>query len=66
MAKQFHLGFVPLRQERFDLLIDRRSYFTRPVQTLLSFARSDAFRAKAEAMEGYAVEDAGVVRWLGP
>jgi len=66
MAKQFHLGFVPLRQERFDLLIDRRSYFTQPVQTLLSFARSDGFRAKAEAMGGYAVEDAGVVRWLGP
>ncbi len=66
MAKQFHLGFVPLRQERFDLLIDRRSYFTHPVQTLLSFARTGAFCAKAEAMGGYAVEDAGVVRWLGP
>jgi putative molybdopterin biosynthesis protein len=66
MAKQFHLGFIPLRQERFDLLIDRRSYFTHPVQTLLSFARSEAFRAKADAMGGYALEDAGAVRWLGP
>jgi len=66
MAKQFHLGFVPLRQERFDLLIDRRSYFTPPVQTLLSFARTGAFRAKAEDMGGYTVEDAGAVRWLGP
>jgi putative molybdopterin biosynthesis protein len=66
MAKQFHLGFVPLRQERFDLLIDRRSYFTHPVQTLLSFARSEDFRAKADAMGGYALEDAGAVRWLGP
>jgi excisionase family DNA binding protein len=66
MAKQFHLGFVALRQERFDLLVDRRSYFTQPVQTLLSFARTGAFRAKAEAMGGYALEDAGAVRWLGP
>jgi putative molybdopterin biosynthesis protein len=66
MAKQFHLGFIPLRQERFDLLIDRRSYFTHPVQTLLSFARSEDFRAKADAMGGYALEDAGAVRWLGP
>jgi len=66
MARQFHLGFVPLRRERFDLLIDRRSYFTDPVQSLLTFARTDAFRARAGAMGGYAVADAGAVRWLGP
>lgn len=65
MAKQFNLGFVPLRQERYDLLIDRRSYFTPPVQTLLTFTRSDAFRAKADAMGGYTVTDTGTVRWLG-
>jgi putative molybdopterin biosynthesis protein len=65
MARQFHLGFVPLREERFDLLVDRRSYFTRPVQTLLSFARTDMFRTKAEAMGGYGVEETGTVRWLG-
>lgn len=66
MARQFHLGFAPLRQERFDLLVDRRSYFTDPVQTLLAFTRTDAFRAKADAMGGYAVEDTGAVRWLSP
>ncbi len=39
MARQFHLGFLPLRDERFDLIVDRRSYFTEPVQRLLAFAR---------------------------
>lgn len=66
MAKQFNLGFVPLRQERYDLLIDRRSYFTPPVQTLFAFTRGADFKAKAAAMGGYSVEEAETVRWLGP
>ncbi len=66
MAQQFHLGFVHLCDERFDLLIDRRSYFTEPVQQLLSFSRSKAFHDKAAAMGGYDMEDCGAVRWLSP
>ncbi|MGF1502312.1 MAG: substrate-binding domain-containing protein [Paracoccaceae bacterium] len=66
MARQFALGFVPLRAERFDLLIDRRSYFTEPVQSLIAFARSDTFRRKAETLGGYALDETGRVRWLSP
>ena len=66
MAKQFHLPFLPLVDERFDLLIDRRSYFTHPVQTLLAFARDDALRHKAAAMGGYDLSEAGALRWLSP
>jgi len=64
MARQFHLGFLPLRQERFDLLVDRRAYFTDPVQALLDFSRTTAFRDKAAAMGGYEVAETGSVRWL--
>ncbi len=64
MARQFGLGFVPLVDERFDLLIDRRAWFTPPFQRLMAFTRTDAFRAKAEALGGYDVGAAGEVRWL--
>ncbi len=64
MAKQFHLPFVPLVDERFDLLIDRRSYFIEPVQSLLRFAQSEAFAAKAGALGGYDIGDLGRVRWI--
>lgn len=64
MARRFNLAFLPLMQERFDLLIDRRAYFTAPVQTLLSFARGGVFRDKAAAMGGYDLAEMGVVRWL--
>lgn len=66
MARRFHLPFVPLLDERYDLVVDRRAWFTEPVQRLLGFARSEAFSAKAAAMGGYDVTTLGTVRWLGP
>lgn len=66
MARQFHLGFLPLMDENFDLLIDRRTYFTQPVQSLMSFIRTEAFRAKAAAMGGYDIGGLATVRWLSP
>ena len=66
MARQFHLPFLPLVRERFDLLIDRRAYFTDRVQTLLAFARGAAMKRKADAMGGYDLSETGHVRWLSP
>ena len=66
MARQFHLPFLPLVRERFDLLIDRRAYFTDRVQMLIAFARGDALRRKADAMGGYDLSETGHVRWLSP
>lgn len=66
MARQFHLAFRPILEERFDLLIDRRAYFREPVQRLMEFARTEAFAAKAEAMGGYDLGETGKVRWVSP
>lgn len=64
MAKQFKLAFLPLVDERFDLLVDRRSYFTEPVQRLLAFAGTPDFRDKAASLGGYDLETHASVRWL--
>ncbi len=66
MARRYNLAFLPLVEERFDLLVDRRAYFTEPVQTLLTFASGAVFRAKAAAMGGYNASALGAVRWLSP
>ncbi|MCI4663910.1 MAG: helix-turn-helix transcriptional regulator [Neomegalonema sp.] len=66
MAKQFNLPFAPLMEEQYDLLIERRAYFTAPVQTLLNFTRTQQFREKAATMGGYNLSAAGAVRWLSP
>lgn len=66
MARQFRLGFQPLIQERFDLLIDRRAYFEAPLQTLLEFCRTPAFASHAQGLGGYDVSGFGTVHWNGP
>lgn len=65
MALQYRLGFVPLVEERFDLLCDRRSYFEPPLQALINFCRSKAFAEKAREMGGYNLAAHGEVRWNG-
>mgnify|MGYP006268951473 CR=1 FL=1 len=66
MARRYSLAFVPLTEERYDLLIDRRAYFTPPVQALVAFARTAAFADRAAALGGYDIGAAGAVRWLSP
>lgn len=66
LASQYKLAFVPIIEERFDLLIDRRAWFEPPLQTFIAFCQSDAFRARARELEGYDVSGLGRVRFNGP
>jgi excisionase family DNA binding protein len=65
LAARFGLGFVPLVRERFDLLVDRRSWFEGPMQRLLAFCRSPAFVAQATAYPGYDIGGLGSVHFNG-
>ncbi|PKP83971.1 MAG: excisionase, partial [Alphaproteobacteria bacterium HGW-Alphaproteobacteria-2] len=65
MARRFGLDFLPLADEYFDLLIDRHTYFTPPVQRLLAFARGPALAERAADLGGYDLAPMGSVRWLG-
>jgi excisionase family DNA binding protein len=64
-ARPFALGFLPLEDEAFDIVVDRRLYFEPAFQKLLAFARTPACAAKAEALGGYNMAELGVVRWNG-
>ena len=61
VARLFGLGFVPLARERFDLALRRRTYFEPAMQRLFAFARSEIFRARAEAFSHYDVGGTGTV-----
>lgn len=65
LAVQFGLGFVPLIDELFDLLVDRRQWFDPPMQRLLAFCRSADFARRAEGFAGYDLGALGEVRWNG-
>lgn len=63
VARRFRLGFVPLRRERFDLVVQRWAYFEPPFQALLALTRSPEFAEQAALMGGYDVSDCGRVTY---
>lgn len=63
LARRFRLAFVPLIDERFDLLVSRRAWFDPPLQALLDFCRRPEFAEKAAELGGYEVTDFGRVHF---
>ena len=63
VARQLRLHFVPLHEERYDLVLRRRDYFEPPFQSLLEFTRSPAFHARAAELAGYDVHALGTVAY---
>jgi len=53
VATQLRLEFVPIVEERYDLVVDRWAWFEPPMQTLAAFCRSPALASRAAALSGY-------------
>lgn len=66
LAAQYRLPFVPVRSERFDILVDRRAWFDPPMQKFVEFCRSKAFRERAALLDGYDIGAAGTIHFNGP
>jgi putative molybdopterin biosynthesis protein len=59
VARQHGLGFIPLFQERYDLVIPAEQYATPQVRGLLSHMRDKRFRKNVAALSGYRTEMMG-------
>jgi excisionase family DNA binding protein len=64
-AREFGLGFAPLVEDRFDLLVERKAFFDPPVQKLMAFCHTERFREKASALGGYDLQGFGAVHFNG-
>jgi len=62
-ARLYRLAFVPVIEERFDLLVDRRAWFEPPLQRLMAFCRTPGFATHAREYAGVDVSDLGKVVW---
>jgi putative molybdopterin biosynthesis protein len=58
-ARLLGLGFIPLTQERFDLVVAKERFFSPPVQVLLEIVGSREFRTQIEAVGGYDTTESG-------
>lgn len=65
LASQYRLGFVPLIDERYDILVDRHAWFEPTWQALLAFCASAEFEQYAQEMDGYDVSGRLQVRFNG-
>ena len=63
-AQALGLAFVPLVEERFDLVITRKGFDDPRIQKLLQVLNSDEFRTRMEALGGYDGRETGRVRCL--
>jgi len=63
VAASYNLHFVPLVQERFDLLVDRQHYFEEPLQRLWAFCRTERFTRHVNSIAGYDTSNLGRVRY---
>ena len=61
VARALGLDFIPLQEERYDLVIPMEFLRTAPVQALLDIVASRHFRAELEALGGYDGSRAGTV-----
>lgn len=53
------LDFIPLRWERFDLLIQKERFFERTIQNFIGLLHEESFRKLAEQFDGYDVSLCG-------
>ncbi len=63
VARAYRLGFVPVIEERYDLLVWRADYFSESLQKLVGFVQTPRFQERAAALGGYDVSMVGRVRY---
>jgi excisionase family DNA binding protein len=59
VAALLGLDFLPIRWERYDLLIRKEKFFEKGVQLFLSLLRDPAFIEKSRRLEGYDIRFSG-------
>jgi molybdate-binding protein/DNA-binding transcriptional regulator YhcF (GntR family) len=64
-AVAYGLAFVSLTTERYDLAMAPDIWGSEPVQALARWLRTAEARHDISALGGYAVDEAGQVRWVG-
>ncbi len=62
VARMLGLAFIPLKTERFDLVIRREVFFLEQTQEFLTFLQTPEFYALAQDLGGYDTRETGRIR----
>ncbi len=58
-ARALHLDFIPVTEERYDIIIPREYLASRPIKELLNCINSVPFKKTVEQMGGYSTRETG-------
>ncbi len=62
MASQVdNIDFIPLKKERYDLVVKKEDFQTLEIQTMLNIIRSAAFKNEFGNIGGYDTSDMGKI-----
>jgi molybdate-binding protein/DNA-binding transcriptional regulator YhcF (GntR family) len=64
VARPYGLGFIPLTQEQYDLVIPARQFDTPPMQALIGWLKSPAARQAISSLAGYQTTRTGELTWI--
>ena len=65
VAELLNIGFVPLRWERYDLMISKERFFDEGIQRFLGLLQEDVFRNLIQDKAGYDVKLSGKMIYPG-
>jgi putative molybdopterin biosynthesis protein len=61
IADLLRLSFIPITLERFDMIVDQRTFFDHGVQALIEVVRSEDFRGRVVKLGNYDFKDSGKI-----
>lgn len=64
VARAFSLGFIPLAEEDYDLLVTKEFSETKKFISLLDLIRSDEFKKRLHEVGGYNTDDTGKIKYI--
>jgi molybdate-binding protein/DNA-binding transcriptional regulator YhcF (GntR family) len=63
-AKAYHLGFIPLTTERYDLVMPEAVYHAAPAQALARWLNTEEVKSVITDLGGYETNETGSVEWV--
>jgi len=61
VSKLLGLSFIPITQERFDMILDQPTFFEKGIQALIEILNSHEFRSRVESLGSYDFKHSGKV-----
>ena len=61
VSRMLGLGFVPITQERFDMVLSQSTFFEKGVQAMIEILNSQEFRDRVGRLGGYEFKHSGKI-----